>query len=51
MLRRWRDYFTVWFRRRRDPPRDQAAAKLSPLEQAKMRATANQTRESAGPSP
>jgi hypothetical protein len=40
----------VWFRRRRDP-RDQAAAKLSPLEQAKMRATANQTRESADPSP
>ena len=51
MLRRWWDYFTVWFRRRRDPPRDQAAAKLSPLEQAKMRATANQTRESADPSP
>jgi hypothetical protein len=51
MLRRWRDYFTVWFRRRRDPPRDQAAAKLSPLELAKMRETADQARRSADPPP
>lgn len=49
MLRRWRDYFSVWFRRRRDAPRDPAAAKLSPLDQAKMRETARQAGRSVDP--
>jgi len=49
MLRRWRDYFRVWFRRRREPPRDQGAATLSPLDQAKMRETASQARRATDP--
>jgi hypothetical protein len=40
MLRRWRDWFNVWFRRRRDPP-SEGPATMSRLEQAKMRETAN----------
>jgi hypothetical protein len=51
MLSRWRDYFTAWFRRRREPPRDQGAATLSPLDEAKLRETAGQVRRAVDPPP